>query len=86
MLVAPSKNLWLDGLYIRQQTTSRTDTRALMWCNGEDCNLWLTSITLQGDDTYWPYYGGVGVEGGQLFAEGSTLNLVNTFVIQKSHE
>jgi hypothetical protein len=64
-------SLWLDNLYIRYLKTSRGYAEALLVCYGKDCNLWLTSITLQGALAQHPHTGGVLVEGGQLYAEGA---------------
>jgi hypothetical protein len=73
-LVEVEDNLSLDNLYIRQFRTSRGLSNELLGCFGEDCNLWLTSVTLQGapvPDSSEFIYGGVNVAGGQLYAEGA---------------
>jgi hypothetical protein len=71
------QNLWLDNLYIRYSATNRTAYSSLVDCFGPACNLWLTSVTLQGDK--WAvrddggdiYNRAVAVVGGQLYAEGA---------------
>jgi hypothetical protein len=69
-LMHVQQNLWLDSLYMRHHTTPRTNTRSLLTCNSKDCNLWLTSVTLQGDSRRLSDRGAVYVTGGQLYAEG----------------
>jgi hypothetical protein len=70
-LMQLENSLWLDNLYIRYSKTSRGYADALLVCYGKDCNLWLTSVTLQGALAKHPFFGGVAVEGGQLYAEGA---------------
>jgi hypothetical protein len=64
-------SLWLDNLYIRYHQTSRGVSIALLSCSGKYCNLWLTSVTLQGALGQYPVSGGALVDGGQLYAEGT---------------
>jgi hypothetical protein len=64
-------SLWLDHLYIRQKATSGDVSRQHLWCINKGCKMWLTSVTLQGDRSFYPEFGGVRVEGGQLYAEGA---------------
>lgn len=72
-LVSVKQNFWMHGLYIRHHRTARTQTdNVVVWCGTEDCNLWLTSVTVQGDGTDDPSRGGLEVNGGQLYAEGAT--------------
>jgi hypothetical protein len=72
-LTSVQQNLWMDNLYIRQKTTSETGTLhpQMVACNGKVCNLWLTTVTMQGDSSELPSLGGVVVSGGQLYAEGA---------------
>jgi hypothetical protein len=63
-------SMWLDNLYIRHRSSTRTDVTSLLACYARDCNLWLTSVTLQGDWAEYLRMGGVEVSGGQLFAKG----------------
>jgi hypothetical protein len=65
------QSLWLNSLYIRYRSTSSTDKIALLACSGKGCNLWLTSVTLQGDSSQLPRLGGLAVAGGQVYAEGA---------------
>lgn len=82
-LLEVTVNLWLDALYIRHQTTARTATNtaySLLRCESVYCNLWMTSVALQGDGIEeWeqvnngtdPILGALEVSGGQLYAEGA---------------
>jgi hypothetical protein len=72
-LTLVEQNLWMDNLYIRQKTTNNTGTThpQLVGCYRYVCNLWLTSVTFQGDSSAFPSHGGVIVSGGQLYAEGA---------------
>jgi hypothetical protein len=65
------QSLWLESLYIRYRSTSSSDKIALLACSGKGCNLWLTSVTLQGDSSQLPRLGGLAVAGGQVYAEGA---------------
>jgi hypothetical protein len=78
-LMLPQQRLWLDSLHVQHRTTSRSDTNDLIGCYGEICHLWLTSVTLRGDASVWPQWGGVAVGAGglagspgpgQLYADG----------------
>jgi hypothetical protein len=69
------QNLWLDNLYIRLRATNRTQQSSLVDCFGVTCNLWVTSVTMQGDRYGGPSdvdneVGAVAVVGGQLYAKG----------------
>jgi hypothetical protein len=64
-------SLWLDNLYIRYLKTSRGIALSLLLCFGKGCNLWLTSVTLQGALGQVPAIGGALIEVGQLYAEGA---------------
>jgi hypothetical protein len=69
------QNLWLDNLYMIFSTTDRTRQTSLVECVGLTCNLWLSSVTMQGDQVgLWnnvgDAIGAVAVVGGQLYAEG----------------
>jgi hypothetical protein len=71
-LMAVRQRLWLDRLYIRFKVSTRSpESYSLLVCHDKDCNLWLTSVTLQGDfiDPA-PEHGAIEVAGGQLYAEG----------------
>jgi hypothetical protein len=70
------QNLWLDNIYIRYKASNRTRESSLVDCIGGSCNLWLTSVTLQGykvphSDQEHVWNGAVAVVGGQLYAEGA---------------
>jgi hypothetical protein len=69
-LMNVKQNLWMDSLYIRHHTTTTTDTPTILDGYGKGCNLWLTSVTLQGDSFEAPAIGGFDIAGGQLYAEG----------------
>jgi hypothetical protein len=68
-LMEPTQELWLDGLYIRHHRTNRTDTAAVIGCF-ESCNLWMTTVTIQGDGSQDPTRGAIWIETGQVYAEG----------------
>ena len=70
LLLAVRQNLWMDNLYIRHHTTDRTDSTSAVWSGSKDCNLWMTSITIQGDGVGDPHLGALALVGGQLYAEG----------------
>lgn len=70
MLMEVYQNLWLDSLYVRHYTTPRTDTNYVVWCGTENCNLWMTSVTLQGDGIIDPVNGALFVSGGNFYGEG----------------
>jgi hypothetical protein len=82
------QNLWLDNLYIRFRATNRTQQSSLVDCFGFTCNLWLTSVTMQGNKYVVitlssgnvltegdPEMGALAVVGGQLYAEGVCFRL-----------
>jgi hypothetical protein len=71
-------SLWLDHLYIRQKSTSGNNTKAHLQCSSKDCKLWLTSVTLQGNLSQYPNFGGVSTHGGQLYAEGAAVLALGT--------
>lgn len=72
------QNLWLNNLYIRHHRTNRTDSVVVLWCGTLQCNLWLTDVSLEGDAEFDPEFGGLGVEGGQAYAEGvNTVLMLN---------
>jgi hypothetical protein len=78
------QNLWLDNLYIRFISTDRIQQSSIVDCFGLACNLWLTSVTMQGADDrlmrvpgegsvvkkIGTEIGALAVVGGQLYAEG----------------
>jgi hypothetical protein len=69
------QNLWLDNLYIRFITSNRTQQSPLVDCFGLACNLWLTSVTIHGENSVFTpedddEMGAVAVVGGQLYAKG----------------
>lgn len=72
-LLSERQNLWIDSLYIRFKKTDRSDDRveSVVKCIGEECNMWMTSVTVQGDGDTDPKFGGVLVSGGQLYAQGT---------------
>jgi hypothetical protein len=85
-LMKLDQNLWIDNVYIRHQTTNVTDTPNLVHCWGSYCNLWLTSVTVQGDMSRLPSHGGVEMRGGQLYAEGAiTLRACKTWIREPMH-
>jgi hypothetical protein len=77
------QNLWLDRLYIRHRETENVDTCCdtdLLHVSGNGTtNLWLTSVTLQGEAnqvteySLWDPPGAIKVVGAQLYAEGGHL-------------
>lgn len=71
-LLTSDQNLWLDNLYIRHHSTARTDTGHVVGCYSKDCNLWMTSVTLQGDGVSdpWAQASGMAIVAGQVYAEG----------------
>jgi hypothetical protein len=74
------QRLWLDNLYIRLSATSRTQQSSLVDCFGLNCNMWLTSVTMQGDTSGFiedvdDQIGAVAVVGGQLYATGVGFSL-----------
>lgn len=70
-LVELELQLWLDNLYIRHVTTPRTDTVSVLWCVTEMCQMWMTSVTIQGDGDGDPSSGALWVTGGLVYAEGT---------------
>jgi hypothetical protein len=64
-------SLWLDHVYIRQKSTSGNNTYAHLSFYSRGCKIWLTSVTVQGDLSQYPHYGGVYLQNGQLYAEGA---------------
>lgn len=66
------QNLWPHCLYIRHHRTPRTHTEDVVYCATEYCNLWMTDVTLQGDGSKDPSWGGMSVIGGQVYAKGGT--------------
>jgi hypothetical protein len=70
-LLRAQQFLWLDNLYIRHRATERTDDSSLLDCLGSSCNMWITTVTIQGEWNQSIPFGGVGVGGGQMFAEGA---------------
>jgi hypothetical protein len=64
------QNLWMDNLYIRHHITSSTDSGTILSGNGKGCNLWLTSVTLQGGSSKPTGSSGVQFIGGIVYAEG----------------
>jgi hypothetical protein len=73
-LMEIAHNLWLDNLYIRQKLTDATDESTYpgeLTCQGKSCNLWLTSVTLQGAQKLTPSFSYLAVYGGQMFASGA---------------
>lgn len=68
-------NIWLDSLYIRHHRTRRSASTVVLACMSKGCNLWMTDVTLQGDGSEDPIYGGlVAAMGGQLYANGMICN------------
>jgi hypothetical protein len=76
-LLEVEQDLWLANLYIRLKTTDDTknefvvDSHSHLNCFGKDCNLWLTSVTLQGVLTNAVTYDAMDVKGGQVYASGA---------------
>lgn len=67
-------NTWLHNLYIRHHRTTRDSlVQVVLWCGSPECNLWLTKVTLQGDGKDDPWFGGIQVTAGQMYADGTTL-------------
>jgi hypothetical protein len=74
------QNLWLDSLYIRYSTVANNNicctVNLLVFSGNDTTNLWLTSVTLQGEANQGPEYsplqspGAITVRGAQLYAEG----------------
>lgn len=71
------QNMWLDNLFLRYKHTDRSDTKALIFATSKTCNLWMTNITIQGDGSEDPVWGGLSVSGGQVYAEGVASDSVN---------
>jgi hypothetical protein len=70
------QNIWLDNLFIQHRLTDKSeDNSSLLDCLSSNCKLWLTSITLHGDINSTESLGGLGVGGGQVYAEGSEISL-----------
>lgn len=78
-LMSVYSSIWLHKLYIRHHSTTRSDTMSVIWCGTEDCNLWMTDVTLQGDGAEDPELGGLDASGGQVYAEGTVLGLCVLF-------
>jgi hypothetical protein len=72
-LLTVTKNVVLESLYLRSHETMRTETVSLLDCIGSRCNMWLRSVTLQGFLDRYVDYGGVRVDGGQMYAEGAAM-------------
>jgi hypothetical protein len=73
-LIEVSQHLWLDNLYIRQkQTTATNATRRNVHvaCIYGTCNLWMTSVTLQGAKKAIIGSRAILAYGGKLFASGA---------------
>jgi hypothetical protein len=76
-LLEARKDLWLDHLYVRISITDESskgdyiDWASYLNCYGKDCNLWLTSVTLQGILTDLVTYNAMDVSGGQVYASGA---------------
>lgn len=72
-LFSSKQDIWIDSLYLRYHSTSRSLSDAaedLIWCSTASCNLWMTSITLQGDGITDTKYGGMQAVGGNVYADG----------------
>jgi hypothetical protein len=69
-------DLWMDNLYIRLanvdnlQVRLEAGTGTLLSASNIACNLWLTSVTLQGDSSQPVGPSGVHFFGGNMYAEG----------------
>jgi hypothetical protein len=72
-LLLAKHSLWLHNLYVHHSSATVVDDPSVLSCLGSACNLWLTSVTLQGDPHQVTYFGGVAVFGGQLYAKGADL-------------
>ena len=71
-----TQNVWLHSLYIRHHRTTRTDTDVVMRCWSRNCNLWMTDVTIQGDDSEGPAFGGLVVNAGQAYASGAVTSCI----------
>jgi hypothetical protein len=72
-LVSVKNYLWLHSLYILHHMITQMNVTVpypLVSCDDRQCNLWLTSVTLQGERIEFMSVGGVDVFQGQLFAKG----------------
>lgn len=70
-LMTPKQEMWLHNLYIRRHSTIRSDDNgSIIQCVSDDCKMWLTEVTLQGDGNQDPFFGGLAVSGGQLYGDG----------------
>jgi hypothetical protein len=73
-LMEVNQHLWLDNLYIRQKVTAATkkaSNAGHISAFGDDCHLWMTTVTLQGAGTLVPDSMPIKVVGGQVFASGT---------------
>jgi hypothetical protein len=82
-VLSAQQSLWLNNLYIRFSATNRTQETFLLDCLGSNCNLWLNSITLQGqvaqlydERPEQEFHAAVAVVGGQLYAQGVCFRLL----------
>jgi hypothetical protein len=64
------QNLWLDSLFIRSHS-SVDNFQPLVAGRGKWCNVWLTSVVLQGvEESSQIQTDGLSIDEGQLYAEG----------------
>lgn len=67
-----SEDMWFHNLYIRHHQTLRNKhVGIVLWCDTPDCRMWLADVTVQGDGFEDPYFGGLQVSGGELYADGA---------------
>lgn len=66
------QKLWIDNIYIRQGQTRGVELYSLVMCQSVDCNLWLTSVTMQGSGELQPFASGITMHAGKVYGEGES--------------
>lgn len=77
-LIWLENSLWLDNLYIRYSASTAFEDdyyNDILECSSPDCNLWLTSVTMQGDGPGDKTAGAIWAKESQVYAEGESYQI-----------
>lgn len=64
------QKMWIHNLLIVSNQSPHDNIQEVILCESEDCNLWLSGVTMHGKYAYDPTFGALNFRGGQLYAEG----------------